>query len=84
MLDKPTIPGFLTETEQAARCGHSIWTLRRWRKRGYGPRAVLYGRVWLYPEDADARFLSEQAARAENQPRGRGRPRNSTPSASAL
>src|SRR5215469_11144283 len=73
---EPSIPGFITEKVQAAKFGISLATLRRWRKRGYGPSAVRCGRRFLYPEDADAQFLARQAAEAEaqQQPRRRGRP----------
>jgi hypothetical protein len=75
----PAVPGFRSEEEQAARCGITVVTLRRWRARGYGPRAVKIGRAILYAENADTQFLVEQAAAAENalEPRPRGRPRRS-------
>jgi len=72
---EPSIPGFITEKAQAAKSGVSLATLRRWRKRGYGPRAVRYGRRFLYREDADVEFLARVAeAEAQQQPRRRGRP----------
>jgi len=77
VIGKPSVPGFISEEDQAKRAGVSLTTQRRWRKTGYGPRAVRYGRAWLYPENSDARFLAEQAAASENQhkPRSRGRPK---------
>ena len=73
----PTLPGFFDEDVEAARCGVTVPTLRKWRYRGYGPKAVRIGRVWMYPENADTQFMFEQAAAAESarQPRPRGRPR---------
>jgi hypothetical protein len=86
MLAKPSIPGYRTEQQQAAVIGISLSTLRRWRKKKYGPRSVRYGRFILYPEDEDTRFLAEQAAATENslKPRGRGRPRGGRLESSSL
>src|SRR5262249_12508938 len=74
---RPAIPGFITEEQQAKKDDCSIETLRRRRKKDYGPRPVRFGRVWLYPEDASERFLAEQLDTAEKARtlRGRGRPR---------
>jgi hypothetical protein len=71
----PAIPGHITEEEQAARSGVQVSTLRRWRRRGYGPKAVKFGRFVLYAADGNERFLAHLTAAAENHPRGRGRPR---------
>lgn len=75
MKSHPKIAGHITEDEQADRVGITKSTLRRWRRGGYGPRQVKIGRFILYPEDADTRFLAEQAIAAEAQhgPRRRGR-----------
>ena len=75
-MKSPNITGHITEDEQAERIGVTKSTLRRWRRRGYGPKHVRIGRVILYTEDADARFLAEQAAAAENQDQTRGRGRS--------
>jgi hypothetical protein len=73
--NRPSIPGYRSEEEQAARLGISIYTLRRWRRAGIGPRPIRLGRNDLYPENEEARFLDEKQAAAEHKPRGRGRPR---------
>ncbi len=71
----PKIDGYISEATLSARLGLSVWTLRRWRERGYGPRWQKFGRHVLYREDASERFLAEQeAAGGQKEPR-RGRPR---------
>jgi hypothetical protein len=75
MYGSPNIHGHISEAEQARRSGVTVSTLRRWRKRGYGPRAVKFGRFVLYPEDSNEQFLAELKAAAENPPRLRGRGR---------
>jgi hypothetical protein len=80
----PSVPGFISEAEQAARCGVDTNTLRRWKARGYGPKPVKIGRFVMYSEDANEQFLTQQAAKidAKRQPRGRGRPRGTGTSSS--
>jgi hypothetical protein len=75
----PQVRGYISEVEQAQRSGISIWTLRAWRTKGYGPRFVKFGRHVLYPEDAAERFLVEEQAAAQKGPRRRGRPRATPP-----
>ncbi len=71
----PKIDGYISEAAQSARSGISVWTLRRWRAIGYGPKWHKFGRHVLYREDASERFLAEQeAAGLQKEPR-RGRPR---------
>jgi hypothetical protein len=73
---KPTLPGYFSEVEQAARLGISVSQLRRWRRAGRGPRPVSIGRHNLYTHESEAKWLAEQLAAAEQKPvRGRGRPR---------
>lgn len=74
---KPTLPGYFSEEEQAARLGISVPQLRRWRRAGKGPRPVQIGRRNLYAHKSEARWLAEQLAAAEQKQlvRGRGRPR---------
>ena len=36
----PSVLGYILEAEEAARCGITVPTLRKWRRRGYGPKAV--------------------------------------------
>jgi hypothetical protein len=73
----PQILGYISEDSQASRSGVTVSTLRRWRGRGYGPRWEKFGRFVLYAEDANQRFIEEEAAAAEaqRQPRRPGRPR---------
>jgi hypothetical protein len=79
-VGRPAIPGYITEQEQASRSGVTVATLRRWRVKGYGPRAVHFGRVPMYREDANEQFLVQKEATAEAQRklRPRGRPRASS------
>jgi hypothetical protein len=75
----PSVLGYILEAEEAARCGITVPTLRKWRRRGYGPKAVKIGRTFMYSDDADTQFLADQATAVENalKPRPRGRPRRS-------
>ncbi len=85
MTRTPEIPGYVTEETQALRSGVTLWTIRRWRRQGYGPRWAKFGRFVLYAEDANERFIAEEAAAAEtrhNPPR-RGRPRSPRPTLAA-
>ncbi len=66
---KPTIPGFIDETEQATRLGVSITTLRRWGYAGTGPTRVYIGYRPMYQEGADQRWMAEKVAAAERQAR---------------
>jgi hypothetical protein len=59
------IKGYIAEEAQARKHGHSLATQRRWRRRRYGPKAVQFGRDWLYAEDATERWLDEQLAKVE-------------------
>jgi len=74
-IGRPTIPGYISEQEQAKRCGVTPSTLRRWRSKGFGPRAVLFGRIPMYRDDANERYLAQEEAAAEalRQARRRGR-----------
>jgi predicted DNA-binding transcriptional regulator AlpA len=45
-----------TESEVAERYSLSPLTLRSWRSRGTGPRAIKVGRRALYPESELARW----------------------------
>jgi hypothetical protein len=72
----PQIPGYIPEESQADRAGVTVSTLRQWRRQGYGPRWSKFGRFVMYAEDANARFIEDQAsiAEARRNPRPRGRP----------
>src|SRR5262249_59774469 len=80
-VGRPAIPGYIPEQEQAKRCGVTLSTLRRWRSKGFGPRAIRFGRFPIYREDANEQYLAQEeaAAEAQRQPRRRGRA-NSGPS----
>jgi hypothetical protein len=70
------IPGYISEQHQADQLEISLATLRRWRRKGYGPKSVKIGRKDYYPETASADFAAELLAKAETaaEPRRRGRP----------
>ena len=74
---RPTLPGYHSEEEQAARLGISVVQLRRWRRGGIGPKSVRCGRRELYPHGEDQKWLTEKLADAQHKStlRGRGRPR---------
>lgn len=55
------IPGYVSEAKLALMLGISIWGLRAWRRRGYGPKARKIGREVFYPEGEVASFLSPAA-----------------------
>jgi hypothetical protein len=72
----PTIPGFISEADQAKRLGESLATRRRKRRSGIGPRYVRLGRQTLYPEGADLEYLTGRVVDPEApEPVRRGRPR---------
>jgi hypothetical protein len=64
-MQNPTIPGYFSEAEEAARLGIGVATLRRWRRMKIGPASVRVGRRVLYPHDADEKWLAEQHVAAE-------------------
>jgi hypothetical protein len=76
----PCITGYISEENQASRSGVTVSTLRRWRGQGYGPRWSKFGRFVLYAEDANTRFIAQEAAATEarRNPRPRGRPRSNS------
>lgn len=42
------IEGHISESEMAKKFGIGTWGLRAWRKRGYGPPIVKFGRQIFY------------------------------------
>jgi hypothetical protein len=68
-----SVAGYISEREQAEKHGITLTTLRRWRRRNYGPKGVQVGRKFLYRDDASERWLEEQeaAAAAAAEPRRR-------------
>jgi hypothetical protein len=53
------ISGYYSEFELGIKLGLSIWALRAWRKRGYGPPAVKFGRSVFYREADVAAFVAD-------------------------
>jgi helix-turn-helix protein len=58
----PNIPGYFSEREEAERLGIGLVTLRHWRRAGHGPSFIRIGRRYLYPHDADEKWIAEQRA----------------------
>ena len=56
------VPGHVSELELAMTLGLSIWGLRAWRRRGYGPKAVKIGKAVFYPEAEVGAFLANPSA----------------------
>src|SRR5215472_9391040 len=71
------IPGFITEEQLARQLGVALSTVRRWKRRRYGPKFVKLGRKDYCKETAAADFALELMAKAEAaaEPPRRGRPR---------
>lgn len=55
------VPGHLSELDLALKLGISIWGLRAWRRRGYGPTSVKFGKSVFYREDEVAKFIDAPA-----------------------
>jgi hypothetical protein len=53
----------LTEAEVADFLGKSIITLGRWRRQGYGPKAVRVGRSPRYTRQSLAKFMNANGIR---------------------
>lgn len=53
----------LTESEVADFLGKSTITLGRWRRQGYGPKAVRVGRSPRYTRQSLAEFMSANGIR---------------------
>lgn len=53
----------LTESEVADFLGKSTTTLGRWRRQGYGPKAVRVGRSPRYTRQGLAEFMSANGIR---------------------
>jgi len=48
-----SLPGYLSEQEQAERLNRTVRTLRAWRRRREGPPWVKMGGSVLYPDNLD-------------------------------
>ena len=44
----PALTGMVREHDLARELGLTVWALRAWRKRGYGPTAGKVGRSVVY------------------------------------
>lgn len=55
-------PGYVSEYALSRMLGVSIWTLRAWRQKSYGPAHVKFGRAIFYPEAAVDAFLANPSA----------------------
>ena len=51
------VPGYVSEAKLALMLGITVWGLRAWRRRGYGPKVRKIGREVFYPEAEVAAFL---------------------------
>jgi hypothetical protein len=51
-------PGFISEFDMAVRLNKNVGTLRRWRSRGYGPKAFKRGKEILYRENGEELWLN--------------------------
>lgn len=61
-----TPAGFLDEHEFAKAIGLSIWGIRAWRKRAYGPLSVRIGRRVFYRSTDVAEFLANPSQGAQS------------------
>src|SRR5215472_14946253 len=57
-LEETGIPGFITQEQLARQLGIALSTVRRWRRRGYGPKFVKDGRKDYCKETAAADFAA--------------------------
>jgi hypothetical protein len=60
------IPGHLSELDLALKLGISIWGLRAWRRRGYGPKAVKFGKSVFYRDDVVEAFVKSPLGEASD------------------
>jgi hypothetical protein len=58
----------LTESEVADSLGKSIITLGRWRREGYGPKAIRVGRSPRYTRQSLASFMEANSIRPGGKP----------------
>jgi predicted site-specific integrase-resolvase len=48
-----------SELEEAGRLHIALRTLRRWRRKGYGPTPTIIGRRYYYTDENEAAFLKK-------------------------
>jgi hypothetical protein len=56
------ITGYISEDDFAKLVDMTVWGLRAWRRRGYGPTAVKFGRAVFYDATEVARFLADPSS----------------------
>ena len=61
------VPGHHSELDLAIMLGLSVWALRAWRRRGYGPPAVKVGKSVFYSAEAVEQFLANLTVRELSQ-----------------
>lgn len=57
--------GLIKEHDLAKELGLTVWALRAWRKRGYGPPARKVGRTVVYAVSEVHHFLHSEKATGE-------------------
>lgn len=60
------VPGHLSELDLALKLGISVWGLRAWRRRGYGPTSVKFGKSVFYREDEVTKFIDAPVKHGES------------------
>jgi hypothetical protein len=73
LLETTRIPGFITEEQLARQLDVALSTVRRWKRRGYGPKFVKIGRTDYCKETGAADFAAALLAEAEHRDRPRRR-----------
>lgn len=56
------VPGYISEAKLALMLDITVWGLRAWRRRGYGPKVTKIGRGVFYAEADVAAFLASPSA----------------------
>lgn len=60
-IEMGVLAGYIRERDLARELGLTVWALRAWRKRGYGPAASKIGRLVVYRANEVADFIDDQA-----------------------
>jgi hypothetical protein len=71
--EEPAIPGFITEEQFARQMYVTLSTVRRWKRRGYGPKFFKIGRKDYCKETGASDFAAKLLAEAEQRDRPRRR-----------
>ena len=53
--------GYFTQQVSPRELGLTVWALRAWRRKGYGPAASKIGRLVVYRSEEVADFIEDQA-----------------------